>query len=450
MRCERVAGMLAALAAMLLLAVHSEYEVRISFIGHGQKEIRRHQPQHDSAPGTAHRAHKGERENARERKKATAGNASLLSAQHRRVATLAKLSTKHPAAKKGDAADAPYIFAHVGKGGGGSIVGALREYNLGQLFLHRACHPEPCIGTSKVDAPGAQKGVLINVREPVDRFVSAFNWALLRLAQCNRQQPCARFAKAKPLLNRKYHRGANQLAEALCARGDAAAQQSAREDLRAIPHLKDGLVSHLGGPALFKQLAQRDGFIVTAVPLEPGFDFDAQVVSALRYMVSQLNRTGVRFPERKMKELSAGVKNVLKHRSKNKTALSAAGSCAASPSTTAPTTAPSQRWPRLGATVSPPRLRSVRRHCRPCWHGEPPRSILIAEPSSRIQAPSSTPWTLQPAVCSLQWYVVCIVHGTAGWSMVLLDGAGRGVGQGGGGAGAGRGGAQGRGGTWGW
>jgi len=58
-------------------------------------------------------------------------------------------------------------FLRLGKGGGGTVsFVSTKEAHM----VYQKCHPNPC----KID--GNTSLVLVNIRDPVDRFVSAFNW----------------------------------------------------------------------------------------------------------------------------------------------------------------------------------------------------------------------------------------------------------------------------------
>ena len=61
-------------------------------------------------------------------------------------------------------------FFHLGKGGGGTVGALLKTYGIN----YRKCHPIPHYHL--LEPPGL---VLVNIRDPVDRFVSAFNWRTL-------------------------------------------------------------------------------------------------------------------------------------------------------------------------------------------------------------------------------------------------------------------------------
>ena len=86
------------------------------------------------------------------------------------------------------------------------------------------------------------------------------------------------------VLTDRYHGDANELAEALCVRGEKVAKV-ARDDLRQIGHAQYPLLEHLGGAALFSSLVGANassfplnpGFTMIVIPLERGYDFVNQV-----------------------------------------------------------------------------------------------------------------------------------------------------------------------------
>lgn len=59
------------------------------------------------------------------------------------------------------------VFLHVGKNGGGTVKEAIRA--AGHAF--QLCHPRPCPWLL-----ASATGILLNIRDPVDRFCSAFDW----------------------------------------------------------------------------------------------------------------------------------------------------------------------------------------------------------------------------------------------------------------------------------
>jgi len=69
------------------------------------------------------------------------------------------------------------MFLHPGKAGGGTV--DFIAYNQAHV-LYGDCHPHPCkdsVWQDFIDAPLPEKRrVMITIRDPVDRFVSSFNW----------------------------------------------------------------------------------------------------------------------------------------------------------------------------------------------------------------------------------------------------------------------------------
>jgi hypothetical protein len=80
------------------------------------------------------------------------------------------------------------------------------------------------------------------------------------------------------ILHKKYASDPSKLAEALCDDGEVGEQ--ARRDWQLIKHVKYPLATWLPADTLQKTS-------LAAMVLEPGFDFDAQVDSSIRWAVSQ-------------------------------------------------------------------------------------------------------------------------------------------------------------------
>mgnify|MGYP006979934933 CR=1 FL=1 len=150
---------------------------------------------------------------------------------------------------------------------------------------------------------GCRLGLLLNVRDPANRFVSAFDWAHLIL--CDRGagvvDPRLNFTghigerwdlackhgqkEVSRMLSDDYHHDANEMAEAMCARGDQAVHDKAARDLKTILHANTPLVEHIGGVELFNALLQNESFSFSAVPLEEGFDFVSLIDSTVSVFV---------------------------------------------------------------------------------------------------------------------------------------------------------------------
>lgn len=188
----------------------------------------------------------------------------------------------------GNAGPPWFLWNHVGKAGGGTVE-ARRAYLKHQglpVPPSKTCHPAPCINLKKIEYKhGAMPwpgGVLVNVRDPVARFVSAFDWAAALLCkERNETRKASTGAfndpgtRCKPhtrkegvnsdeelhMIMNKYAKNANNLAESLCT-----SPAEAQHDVGIILHAKDHLVDHLGG-AQFFAAAVSDNVTFYVIPL---------------------------------------------------------------------------------------------------------------------------------------------------------------------------------------
>lgn len=191
------------------------------------------------------------------------------------------------------------IFLHLGKTGGGSLT---KRLELWGVRVAMKCHPSPCPEVSiKADQ------IVVTVRDPVDRFLSAFNWRAIILCQLTNTESrqvsqhawtnpnsfCTSCCQTERLLiHQKYNFSATQLAEALCnddnddddkkriqstTKGNQAAQ-----DLKRIVHARTSLTEWLP-----ENSWDRKHVNVTVVVQEPGFSFVEQADSAILELVRQ-------------------------------------------------------------------------------------------------------------------------------------------------------------------
>lgn len=180
------------------------------------------------------------------------------------------------------------LLLHIAKSGGGTVRKEIEENG---VLVQKVCHPRPCRNILS-----NFNRTLVTIRDPVDRFVSAFNWRSLVLCHavnetrtpnlkatlypdsfCNPHSP-----KESIMLHAKYKSNANHLAEAVCDTGSAG--EEARQDLKMIKMMKETLVDWL--PA--------DSWMSTrlfAIVQEPGFDFMEQVNAAMEWLVLETNFT---------------------------------------------------------------------------------------------------------------------------------------------------------------
>lgn len=147
------------------------------------------------------------------------------------------------------------IFLHVGKAAGGSIMERFHQWNL-QV---PTCHPVPCYSML---AGNPNSGVIVPIRDPVDRFVSAFYWRLMVLCNPDGDQreggtghPAVHpelFCKNNTARRRDeveglfhlFRRNASLLAESLCS-ANATLASLAVQTMRSIEHARTGIVQWL-------------------------------------------------------------------------------------------------------------------------------------------------------------------------------------------------------------
>ena len=145
----------------------------------------------------------------------------------------------------------------MGKAGGGTIAGRIRED--WKLRINQ-CHPFPCVNSKWKEQNHDQHPLLLfGVRDPIDRFVSAFYWRILRLCHPEmdkrppkserpanlQKKPCLSdddrdVANETNVLFYRYNQNASLLAEDLCSTNETTAR-IARESLRTIWHAKDSI-----------------------------------------------------------------------------------------------------------------------------------------------------------------------------------------------------------------
>jgi len=144
------------------------------------------------------------------------------------------------------------VFFHVGKAGGGTFQTHQRAHRL----RLRPVHPSPSsrIVDRLVSLDASSPELLVvNVRDPIDRFVSAFRWRLLRLcspdderergkrggaAEADRRCKISEeLEEEERMLRATYRSDPNVLAEALCDDGDdGTRREKARRDMTRMGH----------------------------------------------------------------------------------------------------------------------------------------------------------------------------------------------------------------------
>jgi hypothetical protein len=179
-------------------------------------------------------------------------------------------------------------FLHLGKSGGGAVSERLEEW---EVAVGKQCHPRPC--PVRLSRPNTT--FLIDIRDPVDRYFSAFKWRKLVLCNpLNRtktpavgekvmldpQKYCQPRARNESIMiHEKYQANASLLAEALCETGEAG--EEAQRDFKRLSHAKDCLSDWLPNNTW------RTANLISVV-LEPGFNYLHQLDNAIEWLVSDL------------------------------------------------------------------------------------------------------------------------------------------------------------------
>ncbi|KAL7551158.1 hypothetical protein ACHAWF_016342 [Thalassiosira exigua] len=167
------------------------------------------------------------------------------------------------------------IMFHVGKAGGGTI------YN--NLNVHvKWVHPRPTLNAIKKLQTGPARTLIINVRDPVDRFVSAFNWRLavlchpgdkrekrLRGAARHPRKICSPNSKKEEVMLRQtYKYNPNTMAEALCK--DSRSRTMAVKDFKRLGHSRTltQWLKFLIEPSMRGDISDKGIHALLALPLE--------------------------------------------------------------------------------------------------------------------------------------------------------------------------------------
>jgi len=202
------------------------------------------------------------------------------------------------------------LFLHLGKGGGGTVRHRLTH---GWKINFTRRHPHPCNqqGQNKRDCKEWEHGgnILINIRDPIDRFVSAFNWGIVITCDPKGDTRITRTKKGKivgqpnptkkpekycydpkekimvpqsNILFQKYNKNVNALAEALCHNNtqqinrhsnSIVLDNDVKKDIKKIRHAESTIGDWL------KKFDWKDKKMFNIVPIiaEKGFDFNEQI-----------------------------------------------------------------------------------------------------------------------------------------------------------------------------
>jgi len=204
-------------------------------------------------------------------------------------------------------------FNHICKAGGGTFNNRLT--NKWDIEMNE-CHPRPCPtrfprmsdfasdDAIKTDDITSQiGGSFIVVRDPIDRFISAFNWRGELLCHPNKEDKrvpksyawdnpevyCEAHNKKNieevQIIFNKYNETINNLAEKLCD-DNQEIREEARNDVRQIRTLQDQMHEFLPADWAKNELVYER---LIPVVLEPGFDFNLITDEAIEYGLENFN-----------------------------------------------------------------------------------------------------------------------------------------------------------------
>ncbi|KAL9188974.1 hypothetical protein ACHAXT_011464 [Thalassiosira profunda] len=172
------------------------------------------------------------------------------------------------------------VFFHAGKGGGGTVLTELRRYRIGVS----GAHPGPKRDKIKALQNGPAHTLILNVRDPVDRFVSAFRWRLVVLCRPDdariRQKKGAaqrphevcktskKMDKEEEMLRETYKADPSVIGEALCE--ESPLREQAMKDYSDILHSLpiSGWLDFLVDPELRWKISSRGISNFVALPME--------------------------------------------------------------------------------------------------------------------------------------------------------------------------------------
>lgn len=234
------------------------------------------------------------------------------------------------------------VFLHIGKAAGGTFMHRARHVWKLQV---EECHPDPCHyyilqnNTDPLTANNNNNTTIINstmtaivsIRDPVDRFVSAFYWkrkticarhpnlcanaktwqqqqnlhrhrppslssSSLSLSDTNSSSLDIIEAMQRYILFEKYQQNANMLAESLCRDDNYTAFVDAQVDVGMIAHMKNSIHDWLANDwdvmgensttassssSMSRRRRRRSIHSIRPIVLEPNFDLEEQIDDAL-------------------------------------------------------------------------------------------------------------------------------------------------------------------------
>ena len=203
-------------------------------------------------------------------------------------------------------------FLHLGKAGGGTI--QKRIVRLGYNAYYE--HPKPT-SNEKQKYRRKIRNYLINLRDPIDRFLSNFYWSGLIL--CYKEGNDTRIPMKKGLhqvesdpgkncrsnveqeaamIHGTYQGNAEQLALGLC-NSDLFVRKRAEADMRLLAHAQYSITDWIDS------LGEPEGTTMVGIVLEEGYDYNAQIDNALVYALEHSQSYSGAAEEQSVRELMA-------------------------------------------------------------------------------------------------------------------------------------------------
>ena len=153
---------------------------------------------------------------------------------------------------------------HIGKTGGTAANAVLKANNKLGVGEHVACYKHQ-VGLQDVADENMCEKLMFFIREPVARYISAFNSRLRKGYPRHHGEWSPREEIAF-----EHFKTPNQLAEALSS-DDAERRQLARDAMKGIRHLRRAYEHYLGSVKLLEQEKDRIYFIAATETFEPDF-----------------------------------------------------------------------------------------------------------------------------------------------------------------------------------
>lgn len=202
------------------------------------------------------------------------------------VSTESSLQQDPPRPRKINLHSKNVIILHIGKSAGGTLNHRVRQE--WRIFVEQ-CHPAPC--NDILRKPDNQRYLFVTLRDPIDRFVSAFYWRAFMVCHPDETKrlwdgpprgcKANRYKKEAKILYLEYNLNASRLAQDLCSH-DVDVRTNAESALRTIEHAKWSIHDFLDFD--WRRHAQR----LYPLVVERGIDsFENQTDAAVHWLHKQ-------------------------------------------------------------------------------------------------------------------------------------------------------------------